>query len=141
MAGRKRHDPVVRAADGRRSYDRIAGKDPSRHYVLTNPNDEETGTAFYVEQLGYTVEKVRADGPTSSASRAGELGSKVTAGGQVLVSCPMEEFEARESDGQSLSGALEARILKEGGDTRDPLRGRGWEIGIERNRQMASEEA
>lgn len=141
MAGRKRHDPVVRAADGRRQYDRIAGKDPSRHYVLTNPNDEDTGTAFYLNDLGYVPEEVRVGGPSSGASRQGALGSKVTAGGQVLVSCPMEEFEAREAEGQSLAGVLESRILKDGGEAKDPLRGRGWEIGIERNRQVASEEA
>lgn len=142
--GRKRHDPVVKAADGRRNYDRIGGKDPARHYVLTNPNDEETGTAHYVNQLGYVVEHVRAGGPASAASYQGEQGAKVTSGGQILVSAPMDHFETRVSDGQALAGVLEDKILKRGG-IEDALRGQTYEMGArfergERREAYASEE-
>lgn len=140
MAGRKRLDPVLRAADGRNRYDKIGGKDPNRHYVLTNPNDEQTGTAHYENELGYQVETVRAGGPSTAASRNATPGAKVTSGGQVLVSCPLEEFQAREAEGQALSGALERRILKDGG-VEDGMRGRGYEISVERDRGYAGEEA
>lgn len=143
-AGRKRHDPVVRAADGQRSFDRVAGKDPARHYVLTNPNDEETGTAYYLNQLGYEVEKVRPNGPTSSASYQGTEGGKVTSGGQILVSAPMDRFETRVTDGQEMAGLLEKRILRHGG-VEDAMRGQNFELGarFERGEQRntyASEE-
>lgn len=126
--GRKRHDPVVKAADGRKPYDRITGKDPSRHYVLTNPNDLETGTAYYQNELGYEVEQVRPNGPKSSASYQGESGAKVSSGGQILMSCPMEVFESRTSAGQEMAGLLESRILRRGG-IEDAMRGQSFEMG------------
>ena len=94
----------------------------------TNPNDEETGTSYYLNQLGYEVVKVRPNGPTSSASYQGTEGSKVTSGGQVLVSAPIEQFETREREGQELAGVLENRILRNGG-VEDAMRGHTYEMG------------
>ncbi len=142
MAGRKRHDPAVRSADGRTNYDRVGGKDPSRHYVLTNPNDPEMGTDHYVQDLGYEVETKRSGGPTVSASRRLVDGAPLNQGGLVLVSCPIEEFNARFEEGQERASMLERRILKEDG-LQDGLRGRGWEMRVERDRGYtpAGEEA
>lgn len=127
MAGRKRIDPAVRPADGRTGYDRVAGKDAGRHYVLTNPNDEATGTDHYVQELGYEVEKVRPNGPVTGASRRAQDGAPVTSGGLVLVSCPMEEWEARSNDGQERVTQMEKRILRDDA-LQDGLRGRGWDM-------------
>lgn len=128
MAIRKRFDPAARPADGRTNFDRIGGKDPDRHYVLCNPNDEATGLAHYVHELGYEVETVRKGGPTTAASRNATDGAKVTSGGLVLVSCPREDYEAREAVGQHVAGELEGRILKDGGAVMDAMRGRGVEM-------------
>lgn len=141
MAARKRIDPSVRPADGRTSYDKVGGKDPGRHYVLTNPNDESTGTDHYVNDLGYEIETVRPSGPITGASRRAKDGAPITAGGQVLVSCSIEDFNARVEEGQQLASALERRIIKDDG-LQDGLRGRGWELKVERDRAyQAGEEA
>lgn len=141
MAGRRRHDPAVRPADGRTSYDKVGGKDPSRHYVLTNPNDPETGTDYYVSELGYEVEKVRPSGPVTGSSRRAADGAPVTSGGMVLVSCSKEEYDARVEEGQTMASQIERRILKEDG-LQDGLRGRGWEMRVDRDRgYQVNEEA
>lgn len=133
MAARKRIDPSVRPADGRTSYDRVGNKDANRHYVLTNPNDPESGTDFYLSALGYELETKRAGGPTVAGSHRLTDGATLSQGGMVLVSCPMEEFTARYEEGQAQASLLERRILKEDG-LQDGLRGRGWEMRVDRDR-------
>lgn len=131
MAGRKRHDPISRPADGYRPIDRVKNLDPNRHYVLTNPNDEEVGTPFYTDVLGYEVETVRADGPRAAIGRTVKEGSAVTSLGLVLVSCPKEEKDARDAKGWAMSDAIDRRILKSG-NIEDGLRGRGFAVGVDR---------
>lgn len=131
MAGRKRIDPVSRPADGFRPWDRIKNLDPNRHYVLTNPNDDDTGTAYYVGQLGYDVETVRAGGPRSAIGKTIKEGDSVTSGGQVLVSCPIEEKNARDEQGWAYADAMDRRILKNG-NIEDGLRGQGINLVVDR---------
>lgn len=123
MPARKRIDPTSRPADGRRPADRISGADPTRHYVFANPNDEETGVAAY-EAMGYEVEKVRAGGPRSAVGKTVTEGGNVTSKGQILMSCPMEDKEARDADGQAIATGWEKRILRDG-NVDDGFRGRG----------------
>lgn len=138
MAGRKRLDPVARPADGRKNYDYVAGKDPNRHYVLANPNDDATGLASYLDR-GYAVETVRTGGPATPTTKDAAPGAKVTRGGLVLVSRPMEDHRLEEAEGQELASAFERRILRDGG-VEDGLRGRGFQIGFTRD-SYAGEEA
>lgn len=132
MAGRKRHDPVSRPADGFRGWDRVKNLDPNRHYVLTNPNDDDTGTAYYVGALGYEIEHERPGGPKSAVGRTVKEGDAVTAGGQVLVSCPLEEKRARDAQGWAFADAMDRRILRDG-NIEDGLRGRGYTMGVHRS--------
>lgn len=131
MAGRKRIDPVSKPVDGYRPWDRIKNLDPNRHYVLTNPNDEDTGTGFYTGHLGYEVETVRVGGPRAAIGRTIKDGDAVTSGGQVLVSCPIEEKAARDEQGWAIADAMDRRILKNG-NIDDGLRGQGYQLGIDR---------
>ncbi len=131
MAGRKRIDPVSRPADGFRPWDRVRNLDPNRHYVLTNPNDDDTGTSFYTNQLGYDVELVRTGGPISAIGKTIKEGDAVTSGGQVLVSCPIEEKQARDEQGWAIADAMDRRILRDG-NIDDAFRGRGLSMGVDR---------
>jgi hypothetical protein len=132
MAGRKRHDPVSRPADGFRPIDRVKNLDPSRHYVLTNPNDEETGTPFYTDILGYEVEHVRTGGPRAAIGKVVTEGNAVTSMGQILVSCPKEEKEARDAQGWAHADTMDRRILRDGNIDGDGMRGRGFAVGVDR---------
>jgi hypothetical protein len=136
MAGRKRIDPVSRPADGFRPWDRITNRDPNRHYVLTNPNDEETGTSYYVGMLGYEVEHQRPGGPKAAVGRSFKEGEAVTSGGQILVSCPIEEKNARDQQGWAYADAMDRRILRDG-NVEDGLRGRGLSMGVDREQTSA----
>lgn len=131
MAGRKRIDPKSTPADGFRPWDRVTSRDPGRHYVLTNPNDEETGTSYYTGVLGYDVEHVRAGGPRAAIGKTMAEGAAVTSGGQILVSCPIEEKEARDQQGWRYADAMDRRILRDG-NVEDGLRGRGYALGVDR---------
>jgi len=116
----KRIDPVSRSASGVKQWDRIRNLDPSRYYVLANPNDELSGVPYYLA-LGYEVEKVRKDGPVPKVARTMRDGDEITVLGQVLMSCPRDEREAMDAESQSMVTAVENRILKTGGV--DSLRG------------------
>lgn len=131
MAGRKRIDPVSRPADGFRPWDRVKNLDPNKHYVLTNPNDDDTGTSYYVNQLGYDVELVRAGGPRTSVGKTIKEGDAVTSGGQVLVSCSQDDKDERDRAGWAVADAMDRRILKDG-SIDDGLRGRGISMGVDR---------
>lgn len=124
---RKRHDPPSRAADGRLKADVLVGRDPNRHYVYANPNEESAGLDAYLS-MGYEVEEAREGGVRSAVKRTGkEASGAVTVRGQVLVSCPITEHEARMQDGWSYADTVDRRILKGGRVQGDGLRGSGYE--------------
>ncbi len=109
----KRIDPTSRRVDG--SIDEeIGNKDPKRHYVKANPNDEDTGVPF-METLGYEIELQRPDGPRLRGSKAIKAGSPLTIRGQVVMSCPMEEHVARYLAGQKNADLIQASISRPGG--------------------------
>lgn len=141
MAGRKRHDPVSRPADGRRPIDRILNMDPGRQYVLTNPNDPETGTDFYVGVKGFEVELQRQGGPRAAVGRTFKEGDAVTSFGQILVSRPIEEKIAEDEQGEAIARALDRRMLKDGNVENDGFRGgRGLSYGVHREETSTLEE-
>lgn len=109
----KRIDPTSKRVDGSID-DRIVGKREDRHYILANPNDEDCG-APAMEALGYEVVLHSKDGPRVRGSRSAAVGSAVTVRGQVLMSCPMEEFLARYWEGQKRADAQMTAIRQAGG--------------------------
>jgi hypothetical protein len=119
MAGRKRHDPVSRMADGRRQHDRIKNKDPNKDYVLVHPDAVD----YYLEEMGYEIELARPDGPRSSGRKLPD-GSEVRSGGHVLMSIAREKREAWDAELAMQSLEVERRILKDEGLMADGLRGR-----------------
>lgn len=137
MAGRKRHDPVSRPADGRRPYGEVLNRDPGRQYVWTNPNDEQTGTESY-KAAGFEVETRRADGPRAAIGKAIAEGEAITTNGQILVSRPIEEKEAEDAAGWAIADGWDRRILKDG-NVEDRLRGRGVSLGVDRRETSSFE--
>lgn len=119
MAGRKRHDPVVRAADGRQSHDRIRGKVPGVNYVLVHPDAVD----YYIDELGYEIETLRPGGPRSSGRKLPD-GTEVRSGGHVLMSCSQEKRDEHDASLAVQSFEVEKRILKDEGLVSDGLRGR-----------------
>lgn len=119
MAGRKRHDPVSRIADGRQAHDRIRDKDPDRSYVLVAPDAID----YYEEELGYVIEHARPDGPRAMGRKLAE-GTEIRSGGHVLMSCPKEDRDAWDTRLARQSFEVEKRILKDEGLYADGLRGR-----------------
>lgn len=119
MAGRKRHDPVSRAADGRTQHDRIKNKDPNKNYVLVHPDAVD----YYVEEMGYDIEVYRPDGPRASGRKLPD-GSEIRSGGHVLMSVDKEKREAWDAELSVQSLEIEKRILKDEGLVADGLRGR-----------------
>ena len=111
MAARKRIDPTSRPADGFRPIDVLRNADPNRHYVFANPNDDFTGVEYY-SNLGYDVEKKRADGPKPAIGKTVGDGEAITVHGQILMSCPKELFSDRSGAGQEIADALERRIRR-----------------------------
>ena len=129
MAGRRRFDPVAKAADGRVLADRVSGKSPDRHYALVDPNDQATGLPSYLAR-GYETELRRSGGPVIPGM-IGPEGTPLSKLGMLLVSRSMVDHEAEVEAGQQLTTELENRILKAGGID-DGMRGRGYEIAINR---------
>lgn len=125
MSTRRRLDPPSNPTDGYRPYDKITNKQPDRHYVLTYPNDQESGTPYYTDILGYEVETVRPGGPRAAIGKTAKDGSEVRSGGMVLVSCPLAEYEARFRAGQVHADNFDRRALRDG-NVDDPMRGRGY---------------
>lgn len=109
-----RIDPKSRPVDGDRSNKRLANKDPRRHYVLANPNCEDTGVSFY-EAQGYVIETLRKDGPRFPGGRTSREGDKVTLNGQVLMSCPIEEYHSYEQQKLDHAALVDKRSMAPGG--------------------------
>lgn len=124
---RPRKDPKSTAADGFRDHGRLLRRDPHRHYVFVNPNDELAGVSAY-EAAGYSVESVTDDGVRPVVGNGKDGVWHVL--GQVLMSCPIEDFEERVADGQKISDAFDARMLKQGNIEKDGFRGRGVSLGV-----------
>jgi len=124
---RKRHDPQSTAPDGYRQYDKLLRRDTGRHYVLVNPNDQIAGVTAY-EADGYRLETKTEDGvrPVFGVAKDGVWQVM----GQVLMSCPVEDYEARMASGQSLSDRIDERMLKRGNLEKDGFRGRGYTVGV-----------
>lgn len=126
MAGRKRHDPVARAADGRQTHDQIRGKDPTRKYCLVHPDAVDTYLSLgdnIGQNPGFIIEVNRPDGPRSAGRKLPD-GSEVRNGGHTLMSCPQDEWDAYQTVLSRQSFEVEARILKDEGLMADGLRGR-----------------
>jgi len=131
LAQRKRHDPPSTPADGSRNYDRLVGRDPDRHYVFANPNDETCGVEAYLAK-GYEIEQLRPGGPRVPGKRTSE-GAEVTSLNQVLVSCPSEDRAAEERTWAAQADGFDKRVLKDG-NIDDPLRGKtrnGMRVGVD----------
>lgn len=130
---RKRHDPPSRPADGYRPLDLIRNRDPGRHYVFANPNDEETGVNAYLAQ-GYQLERKRPDGPRLVGGDGVSEGDVITRMGAQLVSIDMSERKAAEQEVFATADAFDRRVLKTG-NIEDPMRGRrnGASIGVDRS--------
>ena len=107
-----RIDPVSRPTDGA-TPDTLRNKDPERHYVLANPNDPHYGVD-YMAALGYELEYKRPGGPAFPGLNASADGTSITRLGQVLMSCPMEEYLRRYNDGQAKVDSLSLNIAKHG---------------------------
>lgn len=120
---RKRFDPPSRSADGFRAHDRLKNADPKRKYVYADPNNQLQGVQFYLEN-GYVIEKVRPGGPLPAGGTSAAEGANVTWMGQLLMSKPLEEWEAQYQESQATATAWETRMrMRSGVD--DPLRGLG----------------
>lgn len=115
-----RIDPPSRPVDGAVA-DGIRNADPTRHYVLANPSDDYYGVSHMME-LGYEVETRRPGGPHFLGVNASAEGTAVVRFGQMLMSCPLELYQARMTEGQSRCDRLEASIRKFG-DPDGPFKG------------------
>src|SRR5256885_6878653 len=107
MAARKRVDPKSVPTDGYRHPEKILNRDPARHYVWVNPNDEDCGVSAYQANC-YEFERHTEDGvvvPRGSVKEDGVWTFK----GQKLMSCPLEMFQAAYEQGQSYSDAMDRR--------------------------------
>lgn len=127
MPARKRIDPKSTPADGSRHPERVLKRDPAKHYVWVNPNDEDCGVSSYLAN-GYEIERQSADGVLVPRGNAKD--GVWTFKGQVLMSCPLEDEEARRAEGQSMADAVDRRILRDG-QIEDGLRGRGYRLGVD----------
>lgn len=134
---RKRVDPKSQPADGFRAWDRFHNLDEDRKYVCANPNDEMSGVEMYLA-LGYEIELKRPGGPRPFIGKTVADGQAVTVNGQVLMSKPLDAFEAEEvRPGQARADALDRRILKDG-NIEDGLRGQTHRIGVDRDQTSAA---
>jgi hypothetical protein len=109
-----RIDPKSSPVDGDRSSGRLINKDPRRHYVLANPNCEDTGVALY-ESNGYRVETLCKDGPRFAGGRTSKEGDRVVWKGQMLMSCPLEEHQAYEQSKLDHAAMVDRRSVAPGG--------------------------
>lgn len=132
MARRARLDPPSRPADGSRAWDKVGNKDPNRYYVLVDPNDQKCGLEPYMAdpELDWQMETHREDGPRPVVGRKAEKGANVMTGGMQLISCPLEQWQAKFEREQASIGVVERRILADGGID-DPLRGRHGRYKVE----------
>ena len=131
MGRRKRIDPVSRPADGRSAMDIVLNRDPERHYVYANPNDDDTGVEAYLG-MGYEVETARPDGPRSAVRRTLAEGKAVTVRSQILMSRPLDEHLVEYHEGQAKADMMDRRILKDDIVEQDGLRGQNVRLGVDR---------
>jgi hypothetical protein len=87
--------------------------------VLVHPDAVDD----YLEDLGYVVERARVDGPRAVGRKLTE-GSEIRSGGHILMSCPLDQREARDAQLAKQSFEVEKKILKDEGLMADGLRGR-----------------
>ena len=124
---RPRRDPKRTAADGFRQFERLERRDPNRHYVLVNPNDEISGVSMY-EAAGYTIEQYTEGGVRAPLGNHKDGAWHVM--GQVLMSCAIEDLRATEAAGQAYSDQIDNKMLKSGNIEKDGFRGRGYSVGV-----------
>jgi hypothetical protein len=108
-----RIDPASRPVDGDITRG-LRNADPNRWYVLCNPNDPYYGLDHYVGVLGYEIEVKRKGGPFFPGVNASADGTQITRYGQVLVSCPMEQYLAEFNAGQARVDSVMDVIRKHG---------------------------
>lgn len=116
-----RIDPPSRPVDGETPQG-LRNADPSRHYVLANPNDAYCGLDHMVGVLGYEVETKRPGGPYFPGVNASADGTQITRMGLVLVSEPKEQYLARYNEGQRRCDSVMETVRKHG-DPDGPWRG------------------
>lgn len=112
-----RRDPK-RHIDPEMQFGNVAGRDPSRKYVLANPNDPDRGVDYYLS-IGYVIEAPTDGGPrvVGGSKKDGTW----TFRGQVLMSVDIErwtEIQEVGADGRTglaLADLLEQKIVKPGG--------------------------
>jgi hypothetical protein len=115
----KRADPVSRPVDGAGPETHWVNLSPDRHYVEVSAKGDYYGVDHY-SGLGYEVEIYRGDsGPRPRGRfRAGD-GAELQRAGCVLMSCPREDYEARNMEAQSGLDPMEKLV------NRDPLKAFG----------------
>lgn len=70
---------------------------------------------MHMQQLGYEVETARADGPRMKGGKAASDGSQLTRYGQVLMSCPGDEYQARQRATWAVADQRSKAIGQKGG--------------------------
>lgn len=136
MAARKRVDPKSVPTNGSVNPERLQRRNPERHYVWVNPNDDDGGVEGYLAN-GYELERRTEDGVIAPRGAAKDDGVW-TFKGQKLMSCPLEDEEARRADGQAISDRIDQRILRDG-QIEDGMRGRGYRLGVDKSQTSAPE--
>lgn len=99
----ERKDPSPRFADGADYGTHLKHSDPTRKYVLINPNDQAMGIEFY-EELGYTIERSRPQGPKFFAGKTCKDGDVITFRGHVLMSIDKKTHEELRENGAPGAG-------------------------------------
>lgn len=109
-----RIDPKSRAVDGAVGC-RVKNPRPDRFYILANPNDSETGVSYYLD-LGFEIE--RADNKHGTSIEGGrgssELQNAIVRHGQILLSCPKSEQDARLAAKEAYADRVDAATRKVG---------------------------
>lgn len=134
-----RRDPVRRPVDGDLRADQIRNKAKDRHYVLVDKSNGTSGngagmmySVSYFEALGYEVELQRKGGPEPVMGKLHQKndGSPIEVMGQVLMSCPLADKQARDRSAQEEVDQIEERIVRPTG--LDNIRGfTGMRIKVE----------
>lgn len=101
----KRSDPRPRRIDMIGIGPDVRKKDPDKHYVCANPADQQSGQAHY-QRLGYTPVIYREGGVYIANALAVDEGQEITWKGEVLMECPLEEFEYRMEHGDGIAGGM-----------------------------------
>lgn len=75
----------------------VRNPDPNRHYHWTRGNDAAR-IQDLMELYGYRIEKKPDTPKEAPAGEDSTLFGAITAGGDILLSCPREEWEQRQKD-------------------------------------------